>query len=416
MAKKHLNPKKEEVRPISPFVDAVEEFTFNIESMHSSLYEVLMKGLYLDAKKKHERFKKIWRTATKTRGRKEFVKIESLSIFEKAYRDARQSRIAADSVPKSIFVMLVSNLDNHFKRILKIIFELRPVLIDDTEKNISLSELFEMEDIEEIKAYVLDREMDQILENRLKFLEWLRRKIGVDIDINDKLMGRLIEATERRNAIVHAEGCVTQRYLDICKKRKVEFKKTKKVGDKFDMPPEYFTSSFIVIYLVGIKTSHLVWRKMEKEQEGLDEADTHLNEIIVDLLNRSWFPVAVELAEFANNLPSFSTEKNRLMFLINLALSYKFSKQQKKAEDVLLKQDWSAAEDDFKLAVAIIRNDMKLASEIMRRIGPQKDMQQSYRLWPLFLEFRRTKKFSSLYKEIYGEDYIAIPDEKPDDA
>lgn len=388
-----------------PFAVAVNDFVDDIESIESSLFQVIMDSLYKDYEKKKKSLDNlVSKKSKKTRRGEITLSIESISDFEDKFRDARQARLALDNIPNSIFVMLVSHLDNHFKRTLKVIFDSQKELIDNTEKNISISELFEMQSMDEAKAYVLDRELDDILSTRTKYFSWLKSRLKIDIEFDKILFNRLYEITERRNLFVHAGGFVTQRYLDTCKKQGLSFKEKTVSGDKIKVRPEYFAASFVSIYLIGVISTHIIWRKIRPDSP--EESDDNLNEKIVELLNRGRYVIAYKLANFANSLQEFSSDKARLMFVINESLALKFSGEEKKAQEIISKIDWSATEEDFKMAVAIIRGDTNLVKKIMLKIGPNKEMKACYKDWPLFKEFRKTKAFTSTYKTIYGEGYV----------
>jgi hypothetical protein len=45
----------------------------------------------------------------------------------------------------------------------------------------------------------------------------------------------------------------------------------------------------------------------------------------------------------------------------------------------------------------------------MREIGPHDKLltEQSYHLWPLFLEFRETDQFATAYQDLFGHSYSA---------
>jgi hypothetical protein len=116
--------------------------------------------------------------------------------------------------------------------------------------------------------------------------------------------------------------------------------------------------------------------------------------------------VAGRLLDFADQLKNYSSEKLRLMLMINRALAMKFGNAGKKACKLVNAVDWSAAENDFKLAVAIIKDREEEAAKIMLDIGASKEMKMNYKEWPLFKEFKKTKLFQATYQEIFKESFI----------
>ena len=63
---------------------------------------------------------------------------------------------------------------------------------------------------------------------------------------------------------------------------------------------------------------------------------------------------------------------------------------------------------DFKLALAVLKEDDDKAIELMKLIGKQGEMitELAYHEWPLFREFRDKDCFLNTYKDIYGYPYV----------
>lgn len=70
--------------------------------------------------------------------------------------------------------------------------------------------------------------------------------------------------------------------------------------------------------------------------------------------------------------------------------------------------DWTAKNDQFRLADAVLAEDWSRASKIMKRIGRDGAVDQfDYRDWPLFRDFRKQETFLFDYEEIFGEAFSA---------
>ena len=70
---------------------------------------------------------------------------------------------------------------------------------------------------------------------------------------------------------------------------------------------------------------------------------------------------------------------------------------------------------EFRLAVAVLKDDFEGAGQILRKIGKSGEIlnQWGYYNWPLFNKFRDREEFYKIYEEIYGEPYREVAEEVP---
>ena len=137
----------------------------------------------------------------------------------------------------------------------------------------------------------------------------------------------------------------------------------------------------------------------------MTESDTSINSIAYDLIEKDEFDLAIRLLDFfTQDHMKHSNEVNKKMLIINRAQAYKWAKDEDSCRAILLRYDWSATGDNFKLAVAVLREQYDNAYSLMKRLRHDKTFFKSfYSEWPLFKEFRRQEKFSCVYEECYGE-------------
>lgn len=397
-----MNKSKKLNSQFSAYKKVLVDFVQNIEGINFSVPR-LMGCMGEEAKKFNTTFKSFLKKNGRVLKNKKYaIKIEEIEKLEELLRKQNHIKIAVDSIPKSFLVTMVGYLDNHLKEILKVLFKNREDLLNNTEKNISLSELFELDSFLEAKRYVIDREIDQILESRVKYFNWIESRLNIKLNFDPLVFSRLIELTERRNLFVHSGGVVDKKYLEVCKKSKIVNPKVK-VGDRLTLSPRYFFESFSIIYIVGVQLFYQVCRQLETEIK--EEIESDLLTTTADLMTRNQNLTSLKLSEFGANL-ELSSEELRLMFLINRSLALKFMGKQEEAEKLVSSHDWSASSDRFKLAVAIIKDKDAEAINIMERIGNKSDMKEAYHNWPLFKKFGTTKKFAATYKKIFGTSYI----------
>ena len=67
-------------------------------------------------------------------------------------------------------------------------------------------------------------------------------------------------------------------------------------------------------------------------------------------------------------------------------------------------EDWTASNDVFRLADAVLLDDFERAASHMRRIGRESSPTEAdYKEWPLFPWFRQSKEFETVFEEVFGK-------------
>lgn len=401
MGKKDLNKK---FSPNLSYERITEDFVYNVDCINFSL-PILMSRLLEAFKKTKKDIDDFFASkAKKIRGKRYSIHPQHAEQFESLLAENKKAFLAIRTVPRSLLIALVSYFDSHLRELLRITITLKPEIIASSEKKISTAELLDFNDVNEIKEYVIQKEIDQLMdESRLKCFEWLENKLNTKFDLDPNLLTRFNELTERRNLFVHTDGIVSKQYLNVCQRLKF-YKKLPKLGDQLTLTPEYFFKSCRDVYILGLELSQLIWRKVLGNQ--IEEADTYLINKSADLLSKGNNFVAGRIAEFGSKRLDIYSEKNKLMLLINQSLAMKFGKAKKEAIKLIDFQDWTATENVFKLAASIIKDEFKIASSLMKKIGKDEDMDDNYHSWPLFKEFRTQPIFLTTYEKIFKKPFI----------
>lgn len=176
------------------------------------------------------------------------------------------------------------------------------------------------------------------------------------------------------------------------------------MGNRLDAPPEYYRDACDCILEMAVKLAHVVWRKLlPSERESADDA---LNQTCFELLIHENYSLANKLLRFAHSvLKKHASEKHRLMFLVNLAQSYKWLNDDEECQKLLEKEDWSAKGSEFRLCVSVLREQYDETVGIMKQLGKDGPIRaEDYREWPVFREARKEKVFQDGYRDVFGED------------
>ena len=100
--------------------------------------------------------------------------------------------------------------------------------------------------------------------------------------------------------------------------------------------------------------------------------------VTYDLLHEEQFGLAKALLDFAViTLKKYSSEHHRRVFIINRAQAYKWNGENALSLLAIEKEDWSACEQKFKLAVAVLKDDFAAASALMQRERNSEEINRS---------------------------------------
>lgn len=342
----------------------------------------------------------------------EFVTLESvedLIVFDEIQKNKKISALAFKVIPESLFVSLISQYDAFLGKLIKIIFELYPEKLNSSEKNITFNQLSGFDSLEEAKEFIIEKEVESILrDSHSCHFDWLEKKLEMPLRKNLHIWSTFIEITERRNLFVHNHGLISSQYLINCKKNKVDLNKRFKVGTQLNVTPDYFQKAFYCLYEISVKLTHVIWRKLI--QNDLEDADAALNDICLDLIQREEYKLADNLLDFATSIvPKHFNELTKNIFIINKALSKYLDNDIKECKNILSKTDWSAKSNNFRLAVAVLNDDLEKAYELMEVVAKSDEIpRHAFQTWPLFKNIRKNEAFKEKYKEIYKEDYVLI--------
>ena len=176
------------------------------------------------------------------------------------------------------------------------------------------------------------------------------------------------------------------------------------LGNRLHVSRDYFIRAHSCVLEIGVMLGQVLWRKMLSG--CLLDADKHLNDVCYELLVERRYDSAITLLDFATcTLKRFGSEEYRRMMVVNRAQAYKWRGESDKCKTIMESEDWSASQDSFKLADAVLKDDVGASAEIMRRIGAKHDVvtKESYRDWPLFRKIRTQGLFRETYEGVFGE-------------
>lgn len=318
-------------------------------------------------------------------------------------------RMRNSDVPRKIenglYLSLFASFDAFIGQLLKALYTCKSELFSQIKHDTSFDKILKAQSIDEIKNQVLEDEIESIRrESYTKQFELLGSRFAIELKAFES-WPLFIERSQRRNLLTHCDGIVSEQYISVCQNAGVDTSQLDAVGTQVGLGPEYFFESCEILIEVGLKLGHTLWRKLLPSE--LDLADTHLMGELYSALEASNWARAEMIGSFAYQQKKISNDYRRKTIVVNYSQALKRSGNIEKANQLLKDIDWSATSIEFKLADLVLRERWDEAAALMREIGANDSLlsEESYHLWPLFLEFRETEQFSQAYHEIFSHSY-----------
>lgn len=390
---------------IHPIASAIYEYVHSVLDIR----ECLERFVPIASKQLNEEADKINNTLDKgynlledsSDSKNEILAIKTIEEGRRLAKRFKSSHLI-EILMKSLFVSLFSAFDKLTGALISILYSKRVDLFNTINKEIPLSEVLKMDSMDSLKLQVLDNEIEAM--RRKSYLDQfkdLEKRFSIKLT-KFKTWPLFIEASQRRNLFTHCDGVINQQYLKICDEVNYKGHENQKIGDKLGVDVRYFYIASIVLTEVGVMLGQTLWRKVLPNE--LLYADTYLVRLIYDFLEWEDWGVAIRLSQFGKNLPEHSDEINRRIILINYAIALIAINKKDAAINLIEKEDWSAVIPDFKLAVAVLKEDDHEAVRLMDKIGKEGELisELAYHEWPLFRDFRSKDCFLASYEKIYG--------------
>jgi len=408
--------KNPDIEKFELFESAIDTFILEIDALAESL--PLIGGLLVyklkSSSKLLDQFVKKKSKNEDDEEKEEFqISIEQFNEFNRLDRDYEIAKAAMDILPRHFIVSLVSQYDAYLAELYRTLFQIKPELAFSLDKTFTFQEILKYENLNILKENLIEKDVENLLREshfeQLKVLEKrITKHLGKDFTLTTNLpiLSTFIEVAERRNLFVHCNGIVSTQYLDVCKKHKVYDIDKIKLNDVLDVSPKYFEKAYRAYYEIGVKLSQVLWRKFLPDK--IVEADKNLNNICYDLLYSGYYELAKTLLKFATEeLPKNGNQADRKIFVVNKALAFYLSGDKDTTIRILDAEDFTIGKE-FKLAVAVLKDDFELAKNLMIKIGDEDEVfsKESYQEFPLFKIFRETDEFKYAFKKVFKEDFI----------
>jgi hypothetical protein len=344
------------------------------------------------------------------------IPIEHVRKNTQLKKSVDNSTTAIKIIKRNFLVSIISQFDTYVSDLIKAIFEVKPEIIQNSEKQLTFSELNKFKSIQEAQDYVIEKEIETVLRGSYtEQFKWFENKLKIQLTKDLPIWQTFIEITQRRNLFVHNDGKISTQYLNVCREHNVILDDKLKVGDELDVGLKYFDKSFKCLFEIGVKLNQVIRRNLLPEE--LEKADHSFLNISFELIHNSQLDLAKTLYDFSDKyIKKYSNEDLKLRILLNRAQTYKWLNKEKECENIINSIDWTATGDLFKLASKVLIDDFNSACEIMKNIGENEKVLNKafYKDWPIFKKFRCSEEFKNTYFEIFGTEFEIVEEKNND--
>ena len=391
-----------------PIAIALEDHLAQLRSLRANypLARQALEPAYVAARREYEQFKLQQKQADVSSrpsgdgGPRHAMPLSKTTAFHHIIRDHQNAKRGLELLSQGLLLQFVAQYDAFLGRLVRELFVLRPELPRGIKREVAFTSLDGLGTVQEVRDQLVEDEISHVLyKGHAEQLVWLEKQLNMRLHSDPELIGRFVEITQRRHLYAHTNGVVTNQYLTACQAH--NFPTALTVGEVLVSDDDYVEFAYRTLYEIAVKLSHVTWRKVAPSERA--QADEALSRICYSLLVFEEFELARTLLTFAVHLPEHSDDRARRTFIVNLAQSHKWLDQQSECLAVLDQEDWSACEDAFNLARAVLKDDYEHAKHLMLTVALHNDIERAaFEDWPLFRKFRATTEFADAYAQLYG--------------
>ena len=402
-----LKDKADDLKPMHPIAQAIEKFIRRISDIRLSVKNYLPyanQWLIDEKKKAHEELVKAMKILSSKKEESRAYAIKRLlDSLKKVFRLEESELIKFNNI--GFLLTCFSSFDAFIGELIEAIYRNKTELYSNLNRSMTISEMLQYKDVEDIKGLVLRSEIDSFRrKSYIEQFEILENRFGLNLKKFDN-WPFFVECGQRRNLYTHCDGIISDQYLTICQKEGYNFSEEIKAGESIGIDSKYLLDACDLLIEVGLKLGHILWRKIFKDD--LEKSESHIQNVQYEFLENNEWKCAKMAGEFATNLPEYHSSVLKIIMSVNYVIALKNCEEEELAIEILNQRDWSALSYDFRLAEKVLKCDYDSAYDIMLKIGKSGELvnESSYHIWPLFYDFRQSDKFLLAYKEIYGYEF-----------
>ena len=307
-----------------------------------------------------------------------------------------------DRLPDSILLGIVALFDSYFAEIVKLFISIHPERYTASDKQISMKDIFSRKNLQDVIDHVIDEEIADVMRgshtDQVKFVE---TNLNVKIIDHYERWPNFVEIFERRNLAAHGNLNVNSIYLD--KIAMAKFKSPPPLGKKLELSSKYLHNCVNILTEFNLLLGFTLWRKHIETSD--EEAFSYMSKICYNLILKNRPRLARRLLEFLlHKQKRGCSDATHKIMIINYANTNKILKDIGACKKALSSVDWSASNDNYKLCIASLEDDVEKVLTLLPNVFASKSISaHEFREWPVLQWIRPDKRVAQLFEELYKE-------------
>ena len=330
------------------------------------------------------------------------IPLSKVLLFNRIFQKQEEYDALLNYLPNNLIVSIASSYDMYLSMLLQRVI-INKKMFGLIKKDLSLSEVLKYSSQESLVSACVEEKISELMRKSHKQqIEWIEKSFKIDIINSFSEWKTIFEFFQIRNIIVHNDGIVNQIFIDELKKNGISSDKYK-LGEKILFMPDEVSKQIRCIIDFSVYVFSLILRAVYKSNQNLEDIDDILNSITYNFLCQEKYTQVISIVDNLLKTNQRHCSGDVFVFTINKCIALKNNGHNSYIK-ILEKLDWSNCENEYKMARAILIDELDEACKIMETLDKEK-MLLAYVDWPLCKEFIKTDEFKVKFKEIYGTDF-----------
>jgi hypothetical protein len=255
------------------------------------------------------------------------------------------------------------------------------------KKSITYEKISLLYDIKDVKPYLIEREITEIIrEDSEKWFELFKKNMKVKLIFLHKFQDDLTEIIKRRNLFVHNNGIINSFYINSVP---LKYKENLVKGMTLDVDRTYIDNAINTIEYIGVLLSVEIW--IHEMNDKTKETELIFNFITDEFLFKEKWELSLKLYELFLTIKKLEPI-DLIVAKINKWLCYKRLGKYDEIIDEITPIDINAFEEiHIQLGLLALQNNV---NEFMRIYKTQTKLNNSHiEKWPIFEEIRQSQQY-----------------------
>ena len=198
-------------RKKSEFGEALEVFCAVVEGIQFDIPNFLK--IYIKKLKSQQKQQKlITKKMFLRRGNQIYFRSDITREFDNLKYSQLQTNEAFDLMIDSQYISLFTVFESHVRHIIKLSLNKKRDILKQKQtkdKNISLSEILDMNSVQELVDYAIEIEISEALRNKNSIIDWINKEFSITVNDLHNLHDKFYKYNCIRNMLVHNNGKIT---------------------------------------------------------------------------------------------------------------------------------------------------------------------------------------------------------------